>query len=326
MHSKNKMESSSKIKCVDFDGKGDVKTFLTKVEIVASIKEYTDEKKAQFVASKLIGPAFDVYMRLSDDDKKLFPRIKEELLKEFEKGQLNREEAIHLLGDRRRQPEESPQTFAYKLIELVKLAYPDFQDTVRKTIAKDYFVRGVHPEMQIALKSAATFSTSDVNALAVETVRLELAGVKSYKKKSSPSDGGVSDVSSVNDSTINAIAEKVLEKLQINNTPSASGGSAAGGVENQPSTDVNYFSNSGGGWNRGRNRRGRGGNRGGNRGGYRGGNRGGNRDNGTGNPLRTCRGCQSTEHIVRNCPTRFCQACGNRGHDQNSEHCPNLRS
>ena len=319
------MESSSKIKCVDFDGKGDIKTFLTKVEIVASIKEYADEKKAQFLASKLVGPAFDVYMRLSDDDKKQFPRIKAELLNEFEKGQLNREEAIHLLADRRRQPDESPQTYAYKLIELVKLAYPDFQETVRKTIAKDYFVRGVHPEMQIALKSSATFATSDVNALATETVRLELAGVKSFKKKSPSTESGVGDVSSVNESAVNAIADKVLEKLQLNTSPGASGNATAGGDASQPSTDVNHLSNYRGSWNRGRSRRGRGGYNGGGRGGFRGGYRGGNHNDNRNVP-RPCRGCRGTDHLVRNCPTRFCQACGNRGHDQNSEHCPNFRS
>ena len=53
---------------------------------------------------------------------------------------------------------------------------------MRKTIAKDYFMRGVHPEMQIALKSGANFSTRDINALADETVRLELAGITSCGK------------------------------------------------------------------------------------------------------------------------------------------------
>ena len=57
--------SGSKAKCTDYEGKGDVNVFLTKVDLVASIKGHTDEKKAQFVASKLSGPAFDVYMRLS---------------------------------------------------------------------------------------------------------------------------------------------------------------------------------------------------------------------------------------------------------------------
>ena len=41
------MESSKKIK-VTFDGKTDVKNFLTKVELESSLKDYADEKKANF--------------------------------------------------------------------------------------------------------------------------------------------------------------------------------------------------------------------------------------------------------------------------------------
>ena len=41
----------------------------------------------------------------------------------------------------------------YKLMELVKLAYPDFDNPTRATLATDYLVHGLHSDMQIALKS-----------------------------------------------------------------------------------------------------------------------------------------------------------------------------
>ena len=50
---------------------------------MASLKGYTGEKLA--AALKLEGAALDLYMRLSDDDKKSEPIIKGELLKEFER-------------------------------------------------------------------------------------------------------------------------------------------------------------------------------------------------------------------------------------------------
>ena len=143
------MDSSNKVKC--YDGNGDVNVFITRVNLVAAIKGYAGEKKAQFLASHLVPPAFDVYMRLSADDKKDAEKIEEGLLKEFQRGQLNREEAIHILNDRVQKKDESPPTFAYKLIDLVKLAYPTFDENIRLTIAKDYFVKGVHPDMQVAL-------------------------------------------------------------------------------------------------------------------------------------------------------------------------------
>ena len=118
-----------------------MRAFLTKVELEAALKGHEDEKKAQFAASKLYGPAFDVYTRLADDKKKVYDEVKAQILKEFKKGQLNREEAIQELDTRKRLADESPQTFAHKIKELVKLAYPTFTDAVRNSIAKDYFVR-----------------------------------------------------------------------------------------------------------------------------------------------------------------------------------------
>ena len=197
---------SSKKGC--YDGTTDVKCFITKVELESALKEYTAEKQAQHLASRLSGPAFDVYMRLSADDKRDFNKITEELLKEFERGQLNRQEAIQELDTRTRRPGESAHTFAYKLTELVKLSYHTFDAAVRSTIAKDYFVRGLHPNMQIALKSSANFSTKDIIGCAVETDRLELAGVKSYSNK---------DISlvkyDVDSDMINSIADVVASKL-----------------------------------------------------------------------------------------------------------------
>ena len=121
-----------------------------------------------------------MYLRLSDGDQKDADRISTELLNEFKRGRQDGEEAINELQNRRRQPEEPTQTFVYKLMELVKLAYPDFDENVRKTIAKDYSVKGAQPDMQIALKSSANLSSMNINSLATETTRFQLAGVNSF--------------------------------------------------------------------------------------------------------------------------------------------------
>ena len=42
----------------------------------------------------------DIYMRLTDEEKKVFDTIKQELSKEFVKGKLYREEAIQTLSTR----------------------------------------------------------------------------------------------------------------------------------------------------------------------------------------------------------------------------------
>ena len=181
------MESSKRVK-ITYDGTTDVTKFVTKVELEASLKEYTDEIKANFLASRLVGPAFDVYLRLTAQQKKSFNEIKAELKKEFERGQLNREEALSILQNRVQASTESPQTFAYKLIELVQLAYPDFDDNVRQMLAKDHYMKGIHPDMQISLRKRDSFKTDNLTTLAEETVRLSIAGVKSCSKSTTTSE------------------------------------------------------------------------------------------------------------------------------------------
>ena len=241
-------------------------------------------------------------MRLTDDKKKVFGTIKTELSKVFEKENLDREEAIQTLSTRQQLPKESAQTYAYKLSELVKLAYPKFGVASQDTIAKDYFVRGLHPTMQTALKSHASFADMDLKAATEETVRLELAGVTSVGQ-SRLSGAGMNSVESgasamVNDDFMDSLAERVAEKLKCKD------GSESGSVN--WSGDQQY--------NRGNNRywRGRG------RGGYRGAGRGR-----SSNPSNTkkCRNCDKTGHLVRECPNRYCQACGKQGHDQFSNTC-----
>lgn len=248
-------------------------------------------------------------MRLPDADKKDFTKITTELSKEFERGQLNREEALSILGSRVRAPDESPHTFAYKLSELVKLAYPSFEDTVRKAIAKDYFMKGVHPSMQVALKSRATFAEDDISTLASETVRLTLAGVKSYSKPATTPDVcGSVDVTQTD--LVNSIADVVVAKLRETSLDATGGQGSSEESAGEPVLNVN---------NTGYRSRGRGSRRG--RGQYS--NRRGARGGGRGNQIKKCRSCQSTDHLINNCPTKFCQACGQRGHNQYEQSCPN---
>ena len=185
-----------------YDGTSDVRKFVTKVDLEGSLKEYAGEKKAQYIASKLVGHAMDVYLRMTDEEKKDPETLKTELLKEFERGQLNREEAISELDSRKRLSGESAETFAFKIIELVKLAYPTFAADVRQSLAKDCFVRGLSSELQLALKSSKEYTTMSVKDAATETVRLELAGVGKKKE--------VVGAVKMSDEMVDAIAEKVL--------------------------------------------------------------------------------------------------------------------
>ena len=136
-----------------------------------------------------------------------------------------------------------------------------------------------------------------------ETVRLELAGVTSMGK-SRLSGAGINSVegaaSASSDDFIDSVAEKVVEKLR-------------GRDENEPET-VNWVD---GQRYRGNNRywRGRG------RGGYRGACRGRGASPLNSSSAKKCRNCNQTGHLVRQCPERYCQACGKQGHDQFNNIC-----
>ena len=304
-----KMEGKTKV----FNGNGDVKEFITKVELYSALKGYSGEKSAQNLASKLEGRAFDVYLRLSEGDRKDVNIIKDELLKEFERGQLNREEALFTLSKRSRNLGESANTYAYKLMELVKLAYPDFDDTTRATLAKDYFVRGLHLDMQIALKSMEKFTDSNIDTLAVETTRLQLAGIQSrFEERSSTNAINVNNASATMPAEVlDSIAEKVVEKLTKTSLNPETGSSESYPPEVNFTTNMPNYSQRGfrGGY-RNQRRQSR----------YRGASRG-RSENMPARQLK-CRCCQSTDHLVRNCPARFCQACGQRGHDSRDQTCP----
>ena len=146
--------------------------------------------------------------------------------------------------------------------------------------------------MQVALKCATGYKDMDVKACADDVVRLELAGVASSKVQHtiSPVEAGGESSASL----VEAIADKVMEKLRVSDDSD---------VSEVRSRDNWQYSRSGRGNNRGNNR-GRG------------------RATGRNNGAKPCRSCGSTEHLIKNCPTKFCEACGQRGCNQWSRECP----
>ena len=300
---------SAQGKSVTFNRTGDVRSFITKAELYSSLKNYTGEKCAQALASKLEGPAFDVYLRLSSEDRKDANKITAELLKEFERGRRDREEALSELSKCKREVGESAQNFAYKILELVKLAYPTFESKTQETISRDYFVNGLHVDMQVALKSLQAFENKTLNELADETTRLELAGIQSLSVNKRFSANSVNPISE--EDIVESIAVKVIAKLQTTSL------SCHGGAPNEEvkSVSASYNHGCGHGW-----------------GAQNHGMTCGNKYHGFQGPVAAktpgklrCRTYQSEEHLYRACPLRFCQACGKRGHDAWDSSCANYQ-
>ena len=171
-----------------------------------------------------------------------------------------------------------------------------FADNIRLSLAKDYFVRGLSSQLQLAIKSERGYDAMDVKAVAKEAVRLELAGVGNKTA------AGVVATAHSCDDMVDAVAEKVIEKL-----------AGANFLPGHPSSEQNETNAVSGVDRQNRNR------------GYRGRSRGRASGNNRNHSARKCRCCLSSEHLIKDCPTRFCQACGGRGHDQYSSSCPNFQ-
>lgn len=175
------MASSGKLPT--YSGKGDVNNFIVKMELHIKLKELTGESAAWLLASRLEEPAFNVYMRLTDDEKKDVAKLKAELRKQYETGNRDREEAMSLLSSLFLKEDESLPDFAFQVKRLVKLAYPRFSANDQQIHERDAFVRGLHPDMQLKIKTMANFATLSTNQLVDSAMTFEVAGVKTCMKK-----------------------------------------------------------------------------------------------------------------------------------------------
>ena len=149
---------------------------------------------------------------------------------------------------------------------------------------KDAFVRGLHPDMQIKIKTLENFATLDMKGILDNTVRLEVAGVKSVHKSFKEE---VNSVEGVQQNDIALETEKtLLARLE--------------GLE-EAVANISVASNS----NPAKRRKRKDSNR----------------------PTRKgCWNCGETSHFLRLCPTRFCQACGERGHSPRDKKCSKTSS
>ena len=213
------MASASNTKL--YDGTSEVEAFITRVELKAQIKGYNDEKRAQYMASQLAeGHALNVYLKLSIDDRKDCEKIKDSLRKEFDAAHRNREVAIDKLFKHKPEKGESPSSFAYRLMELAKLAYSGLPDASQMAIVKDHFVAAQSREMQVALKSLTDYDAKSITDIAKDVTRLQTAGVQTTDTSVRREESGIYSVEHVegNDTAlVDKIADKVVNKLKCMN-------------------------------------------------------------------------------------------------------------
>ena len=272
-----------------FTGATDVKMFLTKCELHCKLKGYEDEKIAVFIAERLDEAAFDTYMTLTTEDKKDPEKIKDALLNGFDRSKRNREVAVEKLKDRGRLPNEGAEVFAYKIKELVKSAYPKFNDDALALLTKDYYVKGLHIDIQKELRKHEAYEDKSVDDLVTQTILLEIA-----RKNSSR----------VPEETIRSIKEWTSLEAKMDRLLSVCEKSFL--PKDNQEENISYAGASNTYYKRNRQR-----------------SRGQRNYNFTGK--LECRICNGTDHLFRQCPSRYCQACGKKGHDGWEKTCPKYK-
>ena len=273
------MELSKKVEC--FNGKGDVNAFIVKIELHSKLKNYVGENAAVFLASRLQEPAFNVYMRMSEEDRKDVEKIKTELKKQYEVGNRDREEALQLLSSAQRKQGETAQDFNFRIGELVKLAYPTFDHASRLVHEKDAYVRGLHPDMQMKIKTLENFTTLDMKGIVDNTVRLEVAGVKSACK---PIKEEISMVQHSDTPHVSPGFDQLLSRMDC--LEEAVSKISVGDNRSRPKY-----------------------------------NRSSQRQDAASSSKKGCWNCGDPSHVLRRCPKRFCPACGKQGHDVRDKMC-----
>ena len=210
-----------------------------------------------------------------------------ELRNQYEVGNRDREEALQLLAAAQRKEEETAKDFTFRINALVKLAYPTFDDASKAIHEKDAFIRGLHPDMQMKLKTLTYFATLTMPAILDHTVRLEVAGVKSVSKKLKEEMNSIDEQSApATGACCSSGEQKLLDRLTSLEQSIAKMNvvDTRGGASSSPQKGK-----------QGKNK-------------------------------KPCLNCSDSSHLVKQCPKRFCAACGGTGHDWWSKTCPKYGS
>ena len=160
-----------------FTGEGSLAVWLEKVDVWAVLKGYSGERKALAMALPLDGPAFECYAHERRTPKRLSSGCRRAQAGVCQSRERDRDTAIHELTGRSWRPGESPASLARDICRLAKLAYPGFGADALDTMARDCFLKGLPPELRVALRRDPQTTTMRVQDLAAVFVRLQLAGV-----------------------------------------------------------------------------------------------------------------------------------------------------
>ena len=134
---------------------GDIQQWVQKFEICAAANGWNDRTKALKVPTLLEGEALAVFLKMKEEDKSNYQKVKEALENEFLPEEA-RFQAMKEFETRKQLPGESPHLF---LFNLKRLVMPGISEDAREQLLLHHFLDGVPVSISRQLRTLADITT-----------------------------------------------------------------------------------------------------------------------------------------------------------------------
>ena len=143
-----------------YDGKVPWPAYQAQFDIAASINGWDDFEKAKFLATSLTGPALSVLWNIPESQRNDYGRLIEALDARFNDGRSGEMAKVKLMGRSRRKG-ESLAELASDIESLVHQAYPNCDNSLWDTLARDYFLNSTEGDMKKTVKLSRPLTLQD---------------------------------------------------------------------------------------------------------------------------------------------------------------------
>ena len=158
-----------------YDGKDSWSDYLVQFEIVATMNRWTEDQKAQELATNLTGRAREVLTDLSPQDRLNFSALVSKLAMRFEPKDLTGVHQSQLRSYRRKRNQSVPELMQ-EVSKLVRKAFPSADDDTRNFMAVSSFITALHHETQelfVFQRDPRTLEDAGKAAMAYETFYMD---------------------------------------------------------------------------------------------------------------------------------------------------------
>ena len=140
---------------------GNIVEWLNKFEVCARANQWDDNARLRRLPTFLNGRAFAVYSRLTEQQRGTIQNLQNALLESFLPPEARGARYMEFEGCVKR-PDESVETYVYRLEQLFGQALPDVQGDGKEAILKQKLIRGLPEPVKMRLLENPTLTYGQV--------------------------------------------------------------------------------------------------------------------------------------------------------------------